>query len=86
MTGSDHDDLVATLERYGRRHGWNVTHTTLGYYRLRFANPTGTIAVRISVTGRITDVTVNLHGKRYQLSLPARRALEGLLSGQEVPA
>lgn len=83
---SDRTGLIAALERYGRRHGWNVTHTTLGYYRLRFTRPEGTIAVRIGSAGRIADVTVDLHGKHYQLSLPARRSLEDLLSQEEAPA
>lgn len=77
---SDADKLIADLERVGRRHGWNASRNSLGYYKLRFARDEGTIAVRVGPAGRLAEVTVDLHGQHYQLSLPARAALEELLA------
>lgn len=77
---SDRDKLLADLERVGRRHHWNVARITLGYYKLRFTRDEGTIAVRVGPTGRLAEVTVDLYGQHYQLSLPARAALEELLA------
>lgn len=74
------DDQIAALERAGRRHGWNVNRHTMGYYKLRFARSEGTIAVRFGAGGRIREVSVDVTGLRYQLSLPARAALEELLA------
>jgi hypothetical protein len=77
---SDRDTLIADLERVARRHGWNATRTTLGYYKLRLSREEGTISIRVSPTGRLSEVTVDLYGQHYQLSLPARTALEELLA------
>jgi hypothetical protein len=79
----DTDQLIGELIRLGRRHDWSVVPIRLGYYTLRFTRSEGTIGVRI-VGSRITDVTVDLGRDHYQLSLPARRALEELIIGQDV--
>lgn len=73
-------DLESALTRIGRRHGWNVTTTTLGYYRLHFTRSDGTVRVRTNVVGRIAEVTVDICGNRHQLSLPARQRLEEILT------
>lgn len=73
-------DVTAALTRTGRLHGWNVTPIRLGYYSLRFARDDHSIGVRFGAGDRITDVTVDAGRDRYQLSLPARAALDELLA------
>ena len=73
-------DLEAALTRTGRRHGWNVTTHSLGYYRLHFTRADGTVRVRFGAGGRISEVTVDIKGNRHQLSLPARQRLDEILS------
>lgn len=77
---SSRADLEAALTRTGRRHGWNVTTQTLGYYRLHFTRTDGTVRVRFGSGGRINEVTVDIRGNRHQLSLPARQRLDEILA------
>lgn len=77
---SERDKLIADLERVARRHGWNATRNSLGYYKLRLARDEGTVLIRVGPTGRLAEVTVDLYGQHYQLTLPARSALEELLA------
>lgn len=72
---SDAEKLLAELERSARRHGWATSRHTLGYYKLRCIRDGGCIAVRVSPTGRIDQIAVDVDGTQYQLVAPSRVAV-----------